>query len=176
MMDSIMNLRKQIAARVLNVSKNPGYYTWWLDEEGMRQILSPLNGIDYSRIMKKLIGGKDYYALYFGISSNLNNRIKWHISQHHTQSSAKSGYLSTLRQTISALLGIDMTKSEQAVNKFMDDHCWLEFDNCASHVVAKQMEKNTLHNGYYPLNIQGNKGVDCKIGAQISGLRKEFKK
>lgn len=177
MLDSVTTLRAQIASRSLQASPKPGCYTWWFDEDGKNTILSPLNGlVDHSKIATRQINGRDFYALYFGSSKDLKARIKWHIGQKHAASTVGYGFLSTLRQTLSALLGLDMSKSEQAVNDFIDAHCWLEYDHCPSLAEAKQREKAQLCDGYYPLNIRGNKGVGKSVLAKLSEIRKQFKK
>lgn len=176
-MKSVSHIRSKISNKSFNVSNTPGWYIWWFDENGMKEILQPvINELDTTKIARKKIDGKDYYALYFGISKDLKGRIIWHVSQHHTPSSVKSGFLSTLRQTLSALLGLPMTQSEKAVNDFMDKHCVLEYDYCKTIAEAKQKEKSALTEGYYPLNIQSNKGVPKQATSKLTQLRKKYRK
>lgn len=168
---------KQLKNDIAQICRKPGCYTWWFDEDGKSTILAPLADLlDFSKLTKKKIDGKDYYALYFGISKDLHARIKWHISQSHKQSAVKSGYLSTLRQTISALLGFDMTKSENEVNEFMNQHCILEYYYCKSEDDAREKEKLELQNNYYPLNIHSNKGVPKQARSELSRIRNRHKR
>ena len=175
-MKSVKDLRADIANHRLDALPEPGYYTWWFDEQGKRVILQRLNGVDDSRILKRQIGGKTYHALYFGISSNLKERIKWHVAQPHDPSSVKHGTISTLRHTIGSLLGLPMIESERAVNDFIDTHCILEYYNCSTESEADEKETATLAQGYFPLNISKNKGVPHEIVDQLKQLRKEFGK
>ena len=175
MKESVKQLRRDIVLKQLNVMPNPGYYIWWFDEQGMKQILKPLKGVNYDSIASQKIGGKDYYALYFGISKDLKGRFRWHIAQKHSMSAVKSGFLSTLRKTLSGLLGIAMIDSESAVNTFIDKHCWLEYDYCQTYAVAVQKEKEALKKGYFPLNIQNNKGVEKAVVAELLKVRKHYR-
>lgn len=176
-MKSVSHIRSKISNKSFNVSNTPGWYIWWFDENGMKEILQPvINELDTTKIARKKIDGKDYYALYFGISKDLKGRIKWHIAQKHTDSQVKNGTISTLRHTIGSLLGLPMRKSEKAVNDFMDAHCVLEYYNCDTLEEAKAKETDALTKGYYPLNIQGNKAVPKDVLSQIRSSRKKFGK
>ena len=80
------------------VMNQPVVYEWWFDEDGTSFLLRHfVNQINYSKIRSKIINGKKYYCLYFGISNNLRGRIRWHLLQKHSSSSVKYGTLSTLR-------------------------------------------------------------------------------
>lgn len=175
-MKSVSELRADIAHHRLDALPTPGYYTWWFDVEGMRIILKPLSGVDVSKVARCQIGGKEYYALYFGISGNLLERIKWHVAQPHKPSSVAHGTISTLRHTLGSLLGLPMIASESAVNEFMDRHCVLDYHNCATEDEADRLETNTLRDGYYPLNIAKNVGVPKAIVEQLKRYRKQFGK
>ncbi len=172
---AVKELRLQLSHRDCNVTTGPGVYRWWFPKTMALQLLKPLKGVDNSRILKEKIGGKEYWCLYFGISKDLRQRAKWHTMQKHSASAVKSGFLSTLRRTITALLGIDASKSEQQVNDVMDLAYW---DWCATptHDEAKLIETKTLAAGYFPLNVQENKGVDPSVVQQLKQLRKAYKK
>ena len=154
-----------------------GVYCWWFDETAYKKLLGNASGIDCSRLITATYKGKEYYALYFGQAKKktLAARLKWHICQKHTPSAVKSGALSTLRQTISALLGIDEAKSESAVNQLMDDHCLVE---CWSIGLAKidAVEHQVINQGYFPLNIQSNKSVSSEWKKFLKSRRKDVKK
>lgn len=168
-------LRGQLADGSCHVAQEPGVYRWWFPKEVALRLLSALNGVDNGSIMKEQIDGKECWCLYFGISKDLRQRIKWHVAHHHSASAVRSGFLSTLRKTISALLHQDETASEQAVNDVLDQCYW---DWCAtpSHDDAKRIETKTLATGYFPLNVQENKGVNASIIRQLKQLRKAYKK
>ena len=153
----INQLRQQILqSRPTTVPKKSGFYRWWFPADIAKSMLSSIPLVDINKIVKRNIGGKEYWLLYFGISSNLFNRIKWHVCQKHKPSAVRSGTLSTLRQTISSLLGIDETLSESDVNNVLD--------------------QKELSTGYYPLNIQKNKVVPKDILKKLKQLRKTYKK
>ena len=172
MRESVKNLRDSKCSTVDNC---PGYYFWWFREDCVKDLLAPLPGVNYSQLTSDRNG---YVALYVGIAENepLVDRALWHIRQKHTPSNVNTKYLSTLRQTISALLGEDMTQSERAVNDFMDKNCELEWIPTESGEEAKAKEKEELSTHYYPLNIRDNKIVGKDIITASKKLRKEFRK
>lgn len=171
----VKQLRDQLAEGSCNVPKGPGVYRWWFPKEVALKLLGALNGVDNGRIMKVQIDCIEFWCLYFGISKDLRQRIRWHVAQHHSASAVESGFLSTLRKTISALLHQDESASEQAVNEVLDQCYW---DWCATptHGNAIRIETATLSTGYFPLNIQKNKSVDASVVRQLKQLRKAYKK
>ncbi len=174
MRESVKNLRD---CKCSTVDNCPGYYIWWFREDCVKDLLAPLRSVDYSRLISD---GKGYVALYVGIvekeNSTLRRRALWHICDDHSASKVKAGTLSTLRQTISALLGVDMTLSERAVNDFMDRNCEWEWFPTKSGEEAKAKEAEELRTNYYPLNIRDNRVVDPDTITASKKLRKEFRK
>ena len=153
----------------------PGVYTWWFRSSCVNRLLMPLGTIEKKRIQPQVIDGEEYCALYFGIAKSCRQRARWHMAQHHSDSSVRSGYLSTLRQTLSALLGKDMTKAEQDVNDFIGKNCYWQWEYTATREEAEKIEHDELSKNYYPLNIQGNKVVPPDIIGTLKGLRKKYK-
>ena len=146
--------------------------------------MSALHGVDYELIDKEEINDKQYWCLYFGVSSDLEQRFYWHTTQAHSATAIKSGTLSTLRQTICALLKINQSDAtaKQKVDDILDE-CYWEWYATSSIEEAKEIEKEELKNGYYPLNIQNNEGVKNKhknvkpsIPTQLTDLRRKYKK
>ncbi len=133
--------------------------------------------IDVKQIDKRYIDGRTYYVLYLGIGIDCQQRFKWHIAQHHTPSNVKQGTLSTLRRTLSAILGIDMTKSEKAVNDLMDT-CYIEWDLYPGKTKKdlEAIETSFLNKECYPLNIQKNYKVSKAWLRELKRLRKLHKK
>lgn len=175
--DSIRNIRYNFLNKNNTIETLPGIYRWWFQEEGAMMILNQLPNINLDMIPKKKINGILYFALYFGISKNLKERIKWHTCQHHTSSSVNSGFLSTLRQTLSSLLNTDMTKSENVLNRFIEENCYLEWDYTVTHQDAIDKEKQELTTVlYYPLNISNNKSTPKEIIDCVKSLRKKYNK
>lgn len=162
--------------------EKPGLYKWWFPKYEFDLFLANLSSqiaMNVSKIENKIIDGTLYYALYIGKAEkeNIRARMKWHIAQKHTKSAVRSGTLSTLRQTISSLLGLDMTNSEDEVNKCMDT-AYIEFCELPKDEISK--EEMSLINGEFllPLNIQGNKKAEefaPGLVPQLKKLRKTHK-
>lgn len=176
--ESVESLRAQIAQKKSPVCKCPGAYRWWFKEGAALELLKVFSDLDTSKLHKRIINEDVYYALYFGISNDMKQRAKWHMCQHHTPSSIKSGYLSTLRQTLSALLEVDMSKSEAIVNNYMDVNCCWEWCYTDTDEEAANREKQELtQSDYcYPLNIQGNKTVPDLWLKLLRNIRKMYNK
>jgi hypothetical protein len=94
--------------------------------------------------------------------------------QKHSKKAVKHGTLSTLRQTISALLGKNMTQSECCINKFMDDNCLWEWDYTPNPCQIEKEELSSVEK-CYPLNIKENHTVSKNVISKLKKLRKEFK-
>lgn len=170
-------LRQQLYAGGSSVPQNPGVYRWWFPKEVAHKLLSllPAGAIQANRIQKLQIEGTEHWLLYFGIAGNLLQRIKWHACQHHSVSAVKSGYLSTLRSTVGALLQIDASQAENSVNNALD-LCYWEYCPTATRTQAENMEAQELATNYYPLNIQKNRVVGKLAIKEIKRLRKKHKK
>ena len=171
----IKSVAKLIEEKFKSVEAKPGIYTWWFRESCVDDLLAPLQGIDKDKIQTDTIDGAKYYALYFGIANSCRQRARWHMAQHHSDSSVRSGSLSTLRQTLSALLRRDMTKAEDAVNKFIRTNCYWQWEYTLNRKQAEDIERGELSTHYYPLNIQGNKVVPSEITGNLSYLRRKYK-
>lgn len=165
-------------------SKQAGVYRWWFPEERAKSLLSALNGVDYESIEKKPINDKQYWCLYVGSSSDLEQRFYWHTAQEHSATAIKNSALSTLRKTICALLKINQSDAtaKQKVDDILDE-CYYEWYATSSFEEADIIEKEELKKRYYPFNIKDNEGVKNKsknvkpsIPTQLRKLRKECKK
>ena len=181
--DSIKILRTQRGTAQLPMATFPGCYRWWFFEDEAIALLNKINFSPtfYHLIQKQIINGKSYWCLYCGISKNLKNRFVWHVFQKHTDSTVKHGALSTLRQTLSALLGASMSHAECLVNQFMDSYCYFEYDNVETHTQAEVWEKSELQSQEYayPLNIQGNislRKIAPDVIKTLKSLRKQYNK
>ena len=91
------------------------------------------------------------------------------------ESGLKHGTLSTLRNTLGALLGEDMSQSEGAVNEFIDSNCYWEWEYDESYKLRETDELSSTTK-CYPLNIQENKTVTKEVRKELSKLRKQHKK
>ena len=175
---SIKELRSLIKDGKLDIDNTPGIYRWWFKEEGALKLLENLPPINDALYLERFIEGEKYLALYFGISKTIRDRIKWHICQNHTPSTVESGYLSTLRQTISALLHEKMTASQDALNDFIDNKCYLEWDYATNKQEAEEIENKELSQQQYayPLNIAKNETVSKEHLKALSKLRSDYNK
>ena len=170
-----VKLLKEQDPRFTSIPKEPGIYRWWFPKETAQQLLSSIHGIETNRICKEVIQGEEYWCLYFGIAKDLRQRIRWHACQKHTASAVKHGILSTLRQSISALLQLDQTTSTDKVSELLE-RCYWDWLSTASKEDAKIIEKREISKGYFPINIQENKSVAPTVLAQLKSLRKKHKK
>lgn len=158
-----------------SIPKEAGVYRWWFPKELAEILLSSLKGLDLALINKEEINDKEYWCLYFGIAKNLRQRIHWHACQNHTISTVNRGFLSTLRQSISALLMLNQTTSRDKVSDILEQ-CYWDWVSTDTKNTAKDIEKRELSDGYFPLNIQENKSVPHSILTQLKELRKRHKK
>ncbi len=164
----------------------PGYYKWWAKKEDVEMLLEKL-GVDVtfedieSDIEKK--EGLDLYCIYIGIAVNesIRNRLNWHVNQRHSPSAVNSGFLSTLRQSLSSILSHDQM-NEEVTNQFIDK-LYIEYfidENDIRSSKAKEkireIEKKAMKNHLYILNIQGNNHSQArKIKKILRKIRKAGK-
>ncbi|MBO5846587.1 MAG: hypothetical protein J6Q71_03600 [Bacteroidales bacterium] len=169
-------LRELLIQKQSGIDKRKGIYCWWFNSIAAQEILSPLKLEQsiVSRIQKKIMNdGIEYWALYFGVSKDMLNRAKWHVLQEHTITAVKYGTLSTLRQTISALLNIPMSISENAVNQFIDANCYWEWEY---NDMPEERERLELSSSVcYPLNIKENRTLNKDSLYRLKQLRKLYK-
>ena len=159
-----------------DIPKEPGVYRWWFPRDLAEKLLEPLAGVDTTQISKKeIVDGEEYWCLYFGIAKDLRQRIRWHACQKHSPSAVKHGLPSTLRQSISALLGLDQTMSADKVSDVLEK-CYWDWYPTATKGDAEDIEKEQLTKVYFPINIQGNKKVGSAVIKRLKELRKKHKK
>lgn len=166
---------KEKDPKFLSVAKEPGVYRWWFPRDLAEKLLKPLADVDTKQISKEIVDGEEYWCLYVGIAKDLRQRIRWHACQKHSPSAVKHGFLSTLRQSISALLGLDQTMSAADVSDVLEK-CYWDWSPTATKEDAEDIEKEQLISGYFPINIQGNKNVDPAVIKRLKELRKKHKK
>lgn len=176
-LDKVSELRKRLENRTSEIKKEGGVYCWWFKREVAQTLLKelPLTQDELSKIQTKEIEGEEYWALYFGISRDMLGRAKWHITKKHKPTAVKYGTVSTLRNTLGALLGIDMSDSEKSVNDLMDENCYWEWEYDKEYKVRETNELLS-RDKCYPLNIQENKTVSEDVLKKLSKLRSQHKK
>ena len=168
-------LREQLSNKTSGIQKQSGIYCWWFKKDVALKLLAnlPLNADEKAKIQKRDIDGEEYWALYFGISKDMLGRANWHVMQSHTESAVKNGTLSTLRNTIGALLNKDMSKSQNIVNNTIDT-CYWEWEYNSD---PKEVENNELTSTTkcYPLNIQENQTVSKEVLKALKKMRRLHK-
>lgn len=173
-----------------NVPKNmPGWYKWWAPEKAIKMLLdSPYISQKYfsdllPNLTIKNINSTTYYYIYVGIAvkESIRDRLNWHVNQHHTKSSVESGFLSTLRQTISSLVAGNQY-DEEATNELID-MLIIEYYPVSLPIKSNKakekieaIEKRELSNNILPLNLRDNKNnVVKKYLSELSRARKNSK-
>ena len=153
----------------------PVLYRWWFPEDSavmdIIEAYVDAHPRDYKMLYMKNnlkirtfdVNGKtqDYYALYFGKSSDGHRRFYNHIRGPQSNS--------TLRRTIAALLGND---DEDTISAILMECCyeWVEFANDPE--LIDSIEMMAIAMGSYPLNIDGNQGVSSDWKQHLKNNRK----
>ena len=164
----------------------PGYYKWWAKKEDVEMLLERLGGDVTFKDIESYIEkkeGSDLYCIYIGIAVNesIRNRLNWHVNQRHSPSAVNSGFLSTLRQSLSSILSHDQM-DEETTNQFIDK-LYIEYlidENGIGRPEAKEkireIEKKAMKSHLYILNTQGNNHSQArKIKKILRWVRKKSK-
>lgn len=176
-------LRSQHSNENYAVPEEPGICRCWLPSNTAGKFMADVmnhtgtikRGMMWNSIIRKQIHGEPYWCLYREASKNLRHSVGWNNIQLHSTSDVATAALSKLHKLIETLPRQEESSSEQSVNDVLDQCYW---DWCAtpSHDDAKRIEAKTLATGYFPLNVQENKGMDASIVRQLKQLRKAYKK
>jgi hypothetical protein len=140
--------------RSMDLPKEGGIYFWWVNSEAAAVIdgLSPNTQIGMCQ--KRNVNGEEYSLVYVGLAKNLSSRVKdWHINQKHSDSAVRSGFISTLRHTIAAILGQNLY-AQEAVNDFQNKYMLVSFIETEDY---KAEELKFIGSCSLPLNIKDNK-------------------
>lgn len=175
MIESVKKLRSRI-----NAADSPVFYKWWFKHDGRLFDIFVEHNVDKEKLEKKFIDGVEYYALYIGIARSCISRFRWHIipSVHHNSSTVKARTISTLRQTLCALMGVKMVKGEQYVNKYIDSNCVIEWNTLLPNTSMEDLkseEKKSIQGGYYPLNIQENTSMPKEWLGYLRKIRSQYR-
>lgn len=169
--ESVAELRKQLNSKgSFPIKSSPGVYRWWFPKNEAEKLLKKFKSpMQHSgRILQAWnIDGTPYYAIYFGMSSNLRRRIRWHICGPFKKS--------TLRRTLRALVAPNA--NEKTAGKNVDkliDSCFLEWQYTSDEKMAKAREKDELNQitFAYPLNIQENRTMSREWIKELKEKRK----
>ena len=150
---------------ILNsVPTEPGVYKWYMPKPLAYSLSVPIEGCEYKE-------GSGYFV-YVGIAKNMRQRLHWHISQKHSISSVKSGFLSTLRQTLCGIAKVPMD-DENTANTIIDKMS-IEFSICSSKNEAESIEQDIIYNCILPLNIMHNKHPFVKELKHLRSISKKL--
>ena len=157
----------------------PGYYKWWANKAELLIILRKLS-IQFDEICNSLEQKNDRYCIYVGVAikESLRNRLNWHVNDRHDVNRVKNGTVSTLRKTISSLVGNDAT-DKLATNEFIDK-LFVEYFLSEKPIKSQEatnelrdIEKRLLGSEHlYILNIQENRHPLAPT-QQLKQLRKQ---
>lgn len=166
----------ELREKLLELTDNsPVIYQWWFHANAAAVVLTQIGeDVQNPRILHDRIDGEDYLALYAGKGKSCRQRFDWHIRQKQDARTVRHGFLSTLRQTICGLLGINAVDNEALVNSFIDCNCVLDW-TCypgLSPAELGALEKERILSGYFPLNLQSNPNVSKEIKRALRERRR----
>lgn len=172
---SAAELRQRLESREQKTVEDlPGVYRWWFPKAKAEKLLekftTPMQKEDRT-LQEWEHGGITYQALYFGMSSDMSRRIRWHI-----RGPFKS---STLRRTLRAIIAPDADDktAEAIVNKLIDSCFWeWEYTETVDRAECRETEELAQHKFAYPLNISKNNTVPPEWIAELKQLRADLKK
>lgn len=161
-----INLKKASDYRI-----GAGCYKWWATEEDAVFILNKLGleDEDLSSLEKVTVNGEDLYCIYVGSSVSILGRLNWHINGINGNS-----HVSTLRKTIAAVYGYDLSENDKISSKLCEFYVsWEEIKGDVDKAEKGLIEKNYFR----PLNIVYNSHPNAKKSKPIlEKLRAEIKK
>jgi len=158
-----------------DVPTSAGAYRWYFPAECLETLkiaaYCDLDRLNLHQTDDGMVG------LYFGIASNLSQRVKWHSAQALRLSALSSGFLSTYRFSLLALTETDYFTGGDQINQFMDK-LKISWVKTSSKDEAKLIEDAELNSNYhYPINIQGNHKPEVAQFIQyLKLLRRNYKR
>lgn len=144
-------------------NNKPGYYKWWAREKEAILLVKKL-GYDFNEYKKYMEVKDDLYCIYIGIAvkESIRNRLNWHVNDKHDYNSVKTGFLSTFRKSIAALITGNLLDKD-GTNKFIDK-LFIEYFTINDDIKSlsaknkiEDIEKKSLLRNLYILNIKDNK-------------------
>ena len=167
----------------------PGWYRWWAPTASVEVLLNSSyieeNYFDtiFPYLTTQIFDGMEYYYIYVGVAirESIRDRLDWHVNQHHTLTSVKSGFLSTFRQSISSLVARNQF-DEEATNKMIDtfvieyEPIDLSIKSEEAKEMIEQIETTEMAQHTLPINIKDNKNTIVKdFLVELKKVRKESK-
>lgn len=146
-----------------------GWYKFWAKRGVVELWLKDFPEL-LEKLTKKEFFGETYYYVYVGITRNesVADRLNWHINQQNTYQHIIVGTLSTLRQSIAALMYLQgrAPYSNKATEEVMSDMV-VEFEplfeirDAEGVAKVEEVERNEMANNVLILNIKGNRSKEC---------------
>ena len=157
MMYSVRDIRSNPAL----ISDSRGLYKWWCKLEVLEGIANALQ-FDIGNCQIEKDDEYGLFCVYVGVAvkETLRKRIKWHMG-NHTPGAVKHKTLSTLKQSLSAVVKHNMShKYADELNDYMDNFFVSEdMINAAREDIYEEEKRllSGLNQPLYILNIQENK-------------------
>ena len=151
-----LNTPRLGAADVNAMANNPGIYAFW-----MRTGTATSLGINLCSALEK----SGYSLVYIGIAKSMKKRQLWHWVTPFRDGSVIHGTISTLNQTLAALLGKPyVAENEIEIKQLMNNEMFVEVTYTDNIDQALQLESDLLQKLSCPLNIAKNSDHPfCKI-------------
>lgn len=152
-----------------NFPRLAGWYKFWAKRKIVELWLNDFPEL-LEKLTKKEFFGETYYYVYVGITRNesVADRLNWHINQQNTYQHIIVGTLSTLRQSVAALMYLQgrAPYSNKATEEVLGDMV-VEFDpffeirDAAGVAKVEEIERNEMADNVLILNIKGNYSKEC---------------
>ena len=183
-MPTVAAKRLRVPAELAKVTcDKPGWYRWWAPRSALKKLL----GAQYRAILPKLTKGcgnlKGHRYVYVGVAikESIRARLNWHVNQKHSFGCIKHGTLSTLRQSISSLVG--SSQGDEAATNRIIDQLTVEFFPVNSPIrsieaktLTERLERGEMQLHSLPLNIQHNHNPHvAEFKVHLKAARKEAK-
>ena len=171
---------------IVNIPSNKGIYFFYLKKEGLKE-LSKFCEIEFSQNINDEINlieidNIQYQLIYIGTAgtgknktSNLIERLSWHLCQKHGVSEITNGILSTLRLGLSSLLCNDLMlpNTQLIVNEFLENYCYFTFEVIADENLIETKEKELIEKYKPILNLKNNPSPNLNYKKRRSEVRKK---
>jgi hypothetical protein len=156
------------------VPSSPGVYWWYFPLEELKR-LRIAEFCDAAQLRFRQ-APQSKLCLYHGMANNLAQRVEWHAAQKLTPSCLKSGFLSTFRFTLLAMIDFDYLSGTEQIDRYFDTLS-ISWQSANSRAEAAALERAELRSGYhYPLNIQGSHQVElARYVRHLKSTRKTYK-
>ena len=140
----------------------PGYYKWWAEKTEFDALCKGL-GVEPASIINEVETKDGLYCIYVGVAvgNSIRTRLDWHINDSNDEERVSSGFLSTFRESIGAVIAHDQ-RNKDAINDFIDKlyveyyvlDCKIKSDEAKTELERKEDDEIASH--LRLLNIQKN--------------------